>query len=310
MEASEKAKGGFERFDDIIFMVEKTLVTTAAMVMTVTVSLDILHRFTISEESRVAKILLGLMPGGGESESLMTWMTEWGAPVVSLIVTALLGAGLMAAFRAGQERECSRRDLWIGGLLAVVVSFAASWVMAEVASKTVCITLAAVATLGGLIRTVRQGNHRQTVLVLALGGLGIWGATMVRQDYIWSQELSLILLSWMAFLGGSMATRLHKHISVDALSKLVPKALAPWFRVAGLWATVGFCVYISALTYEHIFGEFGDFHSGETRPSTGMPSWTITLPVLISFVLMTLRFGAAAMDAMRNPSEPAPGGGH
>jgi TRAP-type C4-dicarboxylate transport system permease small subunit len=77
-----------------------------------------------------------------------------------------------------------------------------------------------------------------------------------------------------------------------------------------LWATVVFCVYISALAIEHVFGEFGDFHSGETRPSTGLPSWTITLPVLIAFVLMTLRFGSAAVDAMSNPSKPASGGGH
>ena len=216
----------------------------------------------------------------------------------------------MAAFRSGQERERSRKDLWIGAMLAVIVAGAVSWVMAELSSRVVCVSLAGVATVSGGWRAFRKSDYRQAVLIAVLGGIGIWGATLVRQDYIWSKELSLILLSWMAFLGGSMATRLQKHISVDALSKLVPKTLAPWFRIAGLWVTVVFCVYITALAYEHVFGEFGDFYSGETRPSTGLPSWTITLPVLAAFILMTLRFGAAAVDGMKNPSQPAPEGGH
>ena len=134
-------KSLFERVDETIFMVEKTLVTTAAMGMTVTVSLDILHRFTVSEESKLARILLGFIPGGRESESLTTWMTDWGAPAVSLIVTALIGAGLMAAFRSGQERERSRKDLWIGAILAVIVAGAVSWVMAELSSRVVCVSL-------------------------------------------------------------------------------------------------------------------------------------------------------------------------
>ena len=300
---SDETPSGLSWVDDAVFRVEKTLVTAAAVVMTVTVSLDILHRFVVADESRVANILLGLVgASGGESSALASAIIDWIAPLVTGVLLFAGGAGLAAAMRPRDQGPASRKFIFISGALAILLSFAVVWVMTELSSQTVCVGLVIAGAGATLVDALRRGAHGQAVLLGVMGAGGTWAALQVRQDYIWSQELSLILLSWMAFLGGSMATRLQKHISVDALSKLIPSSLAPWARAIGLLVTTGFCVYVSALSFEHVFDpEFGDFYSGEIRPSTGMPSWTITLPVLLAFALMTLRFGAATVDAFRNP---------
>lgn len=300
---SEEQRQGFDWIDEAVFRVEKTLVTTAAVVMTVTVSLDILHRFVVSDESVVANLLLGIFGLSlEEPTSLSTMITDWIAPLVTLLGVFAAGCGLSLATENSSQGDESRKRMWGWGVAAVLLTIATTWMIQEASSKTVCVGLVVIGAGGAGVRALKRGAVAQSLLLAILGGGGVWAALQVRQDYIWSQELSLILLSWMAFLGGSMATRLQKHISVDALSKLIPSALAPWARALGLLVTTAFCVYVSALSFEHVFDtEFGDFYSGEIRPSTGMPSWTITLPVLLAFVLMTVRFGAASIDAFINP---------
>ncbi|MEZ4466280.1 MAG: TRAP transporter small permease [bacterium] len=113
-----------------------------------------------------------------------------------------------------------------------------------------------------------------------------------------------MLLAWMAFLGGSMATRMEKHIQVDALSRVIPKALRPWARAIGLLITTLFCGYMAILAYEHVFGAQGDFGSGEIRPATRIPAWTILLAAVVSFMLMTLRFLGKTIDAFLHPQVP------
>ena len=54
----------------------------------------------------------------------------------------------------------------------------------------------------------------------------------------------------------------------------------------------------------------GDYNSGELRPSTRMPAWTIILSAVVAFGLMTVRFGAQTCAAFRNPQVPERELGH
>ena len=103
-----------------------------------------------------------------------------------------------------------------------------------------------------------------------------------------------------------MATRAGRHIQVDALSKVVPNQLRPWTRAIGLTIATLFCAYLTYLAYIHVFGATGDFYGGEIRPATRLPAWVIILSAIVSFGLMTIRFGAMSVDAFmdrRPPSE-------
>ena len=147
------------------------------------------------------------------------------------------------------------------------------------------------------VHALRRRRPLDMVLAIVLAYGGYLACATLKPGYNWAQELSLILLAWMAFLGGSMATRAGRHIQVDALSKLVPPSLRPWSRAIGLTIATLFCAYLTYLAYRHVFGANGDFHGGEIRPSTRLPAWVIILSAVVSFGLMTIRFGAMSVDA-------------
>jgi C4-dicarboxylate transporter DctQ subunit len=204
------------------------------------------------------------------------------------------------------------------GLLVahLVAAFWITWTFEPAAgfvverSAWVCASLLFLGMSGAMTHRLLLGETSVAFFLLVFGLLGARGCMVLRENFIWSQELSLILLAWLAFLGGSMATREKKHIIVDALSKLVPPSLGPWARALGMLVTTVFCGYIAALAFFHVFGDLGDFTSGERRPSTGIPAWTITLSMVVAFGLMTVRFGAQTLEAILHPTVPERGTDH
>jgi TRAP-type C4-dicarboxylate transport system permease small subunit len=347
---TKAAPPGFAaRIDAGIFRVEQILVTFAALVMTTTVSLDIVHRAFVSEESgAIAKLAeLGAQPG----LLIVLFMLGWGIYAAALrhrdlprpasrcamaaVFSVIVGVLFIAFVTVVPSEELPERSRWAFVAIAVGATGIFGWKLRSAGTASMGLLMAyLVATLwvtltfepdpgyviersawvcasllffgigGAMAHRLSLGELSVALFLGAFGVLGAWGCMLLRENFIWSQELSLILLAWLAFLGGSMATREKKHIIVDALSKLVPASLSPWARVLGLLVTTAFCGYIAALAFFHVFGDLGDFTSGERRPSTGIPAWTITLSMVVAFGLMTLRFGAETIDAFLKPSLP------
>ncbi len=301
--------------DHAVFRVEKILVTVAALVMTMTVFLDICFRSFSSPESQLAQKLvvalgwLGVSPSPGLYEGLRDYAT----PLILSVLTVLAG---LAIFTTGNARrdEADRRPAWWGwvyGGVALAVAYGFVKFITSQPSWRVCMALLLAGCLGFLVNAVRRKDWLAAALAVVVGALGAWAATKLPQDYIWSQELSLILLAWIAFLGGSMATRVRddsgtedKHLKVDAFARILPNGLRPWSRAVGLLVTTIFCAYFFALAYEHVFGPTGDFGGGERRPSTGIPAWLIIFAVVIAFGTMTVRLAARTVDAFLHPRPP------
>lgn len=292
-----------QRIDDGVYRVECALVTLAGVLMTATVSLDILHRAFISEESKLAEKLLALfgLVGVSNDEGNYAFFRDYIAPFCLCLVTFLGGWAISAAGRRYHKRPRSTRSGVIYGVAAIVLGYALVTFVKTASSNTVCTTLLLMGCVAWFINGVRRKARLDATLAVITGGLGAYVCQFLPQDYIWSQELSLILLAWVAFIGGSMATRAGRHIQVDALSRVLPKKLQPWSRAMGLTITCLFTAYLTYLAYEHVFGPMGDYNSGELRPATRMPAWTIILSAVVAFGLMTIRFGAKAYDAFRNP---------
>ncbi|MCA9545766.1 MAG: TRAP transporter small permease subunit [Myxococcales bacterium] len=301
--------------DEAVFRVEKILVTVAAMVMTTTVFLDICFRSFSSPDSQLARKLLTALGWFGVEKTEATYQTlrDYGTPTILVVLTFIAGG---AVFASGNVRrpEAERRPKWWGvvyGLVAVAIAWLFVQFITRQPSWQVCMTLLILGSVGFLYDAVRRKDWLASVLAVVVGALGAWASTKLPQDYIWSQELSLILLAWIAFLGGSMATRVRddsgtedKHLKVDALAKLIPQALRPWARALGLLVSTLFCAYILALAYEHVFGPTGDYAGGERRPSTKIPAWLIIFAMVVSFAIMTLRLAARTIDAFLNPRAP------
>jgi len=301
-----------QRIDDGVYRIECALVTLAGVVMTATVALDILHRAFITEESKLAeKLLAGLsLLGVSNDEGNYAFFRDYVAPLCLCVVTFLGGWAISVAARRHHKRAPSLKLGLVYGLVAVGLAYALVTFVRTASSQTVCMTLLLLGCLGWFVDGVRRRARLDAALAVIMGGLGAYVCQFLPQDYIWSQEISLILLAWVAFIGGSMATRAGRHIQVDALSRLLPKKLRPWNRAIGLLVTCVFTAYLTYLAYNHVFGPMGDYHSGELRPATRMPAWTIILSAVVAFGLMTVRFGAQTYHAFRNPQMPEGKLGH
>ena len=298
----------FGDLDEAVYSVERTFVTLAGLVMTTTVTLDIIYRAFASDRSQLATMLAGVIGRFGDpaSENTRNALDQFVAPAILTVGTFAAGWGLLAAARHHRGETTSRFVGAIAGLAMLGTSYGFIQILLHVPSRWVCMGL----WLGGsgifLVYAARRRHWRAAAITSIFAPFGAWGTSHAPQDYIWSQELSLILLAWMAFIGASMATKTRKHIIVDALARAIPSKLAPWSRALGLLATMLFCVYVAALAYEHVFGPTGDIASGEIRPATGIPGWVISLSVFTSFVLMSVRFLASTIDAFVRPRAHGP----
>ncbi len=291
------------RIDDGVYRIECALVTLAGVLMTATVSLDILHRAFVTEESKLAEKLLALcgLVGVSNDEGNYAFFRDYIAPLCLCLVAFLGGWAVNAAGRRHKNLEQSTKAGVTYGVIAVALGYGLVTFVKTASSQNVCTTLLLLGCAAWFIDGSRRNARLDAVLAVITGGLGAYVCRFLPQDYIWSQELSLILLAWVAFIGGSMATRAGRHIQVDALSRVLPKKLQPWSRALGLTITCLFTAYLTYLAYEHVFGPMGDYNSGELRPATRMPAWTIILSAVVAFGLMTIRFGAQAYEAFRSP---------
>ncbi len=285
----------FKRIDALVYSLEQRVVTVAAMLMTTSVCLDIVFRSLKGQQSEP---FASLMSGFGLLSEQRAGLETKLIPVVLLIVLPFFfGWAVYASLHRGEEGNLRRAlvngALWsIGGLLGSLFVY-------QVPSRFVCSILALF--IGGLITMRAAGIERVINVVLTL--LVIRGCLSLPQDYIWSQELSLILLAWVAFLGASMATYKNKHIQISALSGLIPAKAQPYIRPIGLIATAMFSAYISLSLISSVFGDKGSFSSGESRPATGIPAWVILFSGVVSFSLITLRSFAYGLWSLRDPQK-------
>jgi len=292
--------------DEAVYRTEVALVTIAALVMTATVSLAILHRSFESSDSLLAKKLLAFLGlfGVENTPDNQVFLTTWVTPAILCGIIYFVSRSIFVAAATRRGRVLSRRNGILAGGGGIIFAYLLLQVILSVSSRWVCTGLVLLGCSAWLYQSIRDKRRLDSILAVLLAYGGYLACATLRPGYSWAQELSLILLAWMAFLGASMATRSRRHIQVDALSKLVPHRFRPWSRALGLTIATLFCAYLTYLAYRHVFGANGDFYGGELRPATRLPAWVIILSALVSFGLMTLRFGAMSIDAYCRPRMP------
>jgi len=308
----ERPPSPLRRLDAGLYAAEQALVTLAAAVMVITVTLDILARAlrgAQTEPALSALSLFGLLPS-----QLPAGVTPTGAllpPLLAALAAFGFGWGAVASRRraargaagagAGEGAGSDRAAALKAGALSLALTYALCVAVYQAPSWVVCSALALLGLGAAAWGAWREGRPAAAGGLAALALVTAWLASRLPQDYIWSQELSLILLAWVAFLGGSMATYQHKHIEISALGKLVPPRARPLVRPAGLLATALFSGYVALLMGVGAFGPTGSLASGEVRPATGVPSWVILFAGVVSFGLIALRSLAYSLAAFRDP---------
>lgn len=150
-----------------------------------------------------------------------------------------------------------------------------------------------------------RGLHRAEDFLLAslLGALLILAVVQIglriffETGLEWAEPVSRIGVLWLALLGALGATRAHRHISIDALPRILPPK---WHRAA--WATAQLAT--AAICAMLAWYGWGMVQLEQEVPGhfvPGIPSWWPMLAFPAGFALMSLRF---ALSAFAEPPEP------
>jgi C4-dicarboxylate transporter, DctQ subunit len=132
----------------------------------------------------------------------------------------------------------------------------------------------------------------QTIIVVGLSTMIFFGALQVilrnffNSGIDWADLLVRALVLWLGFVGASLATRRGRHISIDAVSKLVKskKLQALRAKIVGI---------ISLILCLFLFKAAIDFTLVESQSNMtaflGIPVWIVFIVVPISLGLISLR---------------------
>lgn len=299
-------QGLLARLDRGVYAAEQGIITGSLLMMTLTYFLAIVHREMQSEVNAFDKLFLRLQgyPTIGEAkavegviEATTTLYTPLMLGIVAFIMAVLALLTRERTMLAEQPDSDPVRLVamsWPKRLGLSVVLVGVVWGLLTLVKITPARSMCLLSLAGMVGPALWLGiKHRQpTAVVSALlgGGLMAWFFMVrVQTTYIWSSELSNVLLMYVGFLGASMATKDGRHIKVDAVRKrIAPKNLPLYNAVSGV-VTVLFCLFLLVLTVQYMMGRIDH---GLLLEATELPEVIMSLPIGFALLLMVLRFSA------------------
>lgn len=291
------------RVDDALYAVERVLVTAFLVIMTLASFLKILADFLGKGETVAiypivffAFFIIGRVSAGssprleGQRKKQNILAVVWGllaSAYIWFVHASTLSLKTLER-RHGGELTPGSYDWFIGKITS-------SWVV--VLHLVVLVALLLYYELRtpvpedadsrGRFITARVGRLIGIGAVL-IGGLYL--SFKVGSGYSWGPQISLVLLLWMAFIGASMATYARKHLTIDAIRKVIPTRFERAFNALSFMLAAVVTTAFYLLSYHYLLKRLGDV------PEPGnIPDWVKVASIPVAFGLITLRFGCYAI---------------
>lgn len=139
-----------------------------------------------------------------------------------------------------------------------------------------------------------------TMIVLSF--LQIVLRNVAETGLIWIDPLLRHLLLWIGFAGAALATRLGRHISIDAVSRFLP---APWLmaaRVASGLLAAAICLLVANACLKIVRDEA----VAATHVFLGLATSHVQIVMPLAMLLMSYRFTLQVVETLqRIPVEPS-----
>ena len=111
---------------------------------------------------------------------------------------------------------------------------------------------------------------------------------------LWADIFLRHLVLWVGFIGASLATRDEKHISIDALSRLVPERFLPYVKLIVDAVTLVICLVLANAGYQFLGYEI----EANTILFNDIPAWPFQLIIPAGFALIAFRFFLKILERM------------
>jgi C4-dicarboxylate transporter DctQ subunit len=117
--------------------------------------------------------------------------------------------------------------------------------------------------------------------------LGAFQDFLVKLDFSWAQELSIIMLVWMAKFGAAFGVRVGIHVGVDVLVKRLKPRNQRIMVYISLFAGALFTAVIAVMGAEFVLEQY---EFGSQTPVLELPNWIAFLALPFASALMCFRF--------------------
>jgi len=141
--------------------------------------------------------------------------------------------------------------------------------------------------------------ERALVVLLLTGLLGLGLLQVIKRNLLasgifWADELLQHMVLWLGFLGASLATREHRHLSIDVLSHFLRARWQLWLGL--LVNTVA--LTIGLLLVQAAWGFVRSEYTAGTVLTFGVPTWLAQSIVPLGFGVITLRFALRLLETL------------
>jgi len=132
-------------------------------------------------------------------------------------------------------------------------------------------------------------QYAAATILFALTGLLMAAQILVRKGLglplVWAEDLTVFMFVWTTFLGAAVLYDRKQALAIDAfVTRLSPRAQTVIALGVDLLLLVAL-VYLCKLTWDFVLVQKAMGH--KLGGATGIPSWVLTLSVLVGFVSMS-----------------------
>lgn len=155
--------------------------------------------------------------------------------------------------------------------------------------------------LGRTVETVLLTAMLGAMILLAAGQIvlrNVWGT-----GFGWADEALRLMVLWVTMLGAVAASRDKRHVSVDALSRYLPKALSHW---TGRLIDALVAVICAVLAWQSWLFTAESLAADDRVLGGRLPAWTVQLILPVGFALIAYRYAVACLGRRAERAEPGP----
>ena len=136
--------------------------------------------------------------------------------------------------------------------------------------------------------------------LLGLGLLQVIERNMLASGIFWADELLQHMVLWLGFLGASLATREHRHLSIDVLSHFLPRRWQLWLELLINTAALVMCTCLVQAAWGLVRSEY----TAGTVLTFGVPAWLAQSIIPLGFGAITLRFAVRLVATLCQLAQP------
>ncbi len=160
--------------------------------------------------------------------------------------------------------------------------------------------------LAKALRLLHRGEDLLLVSLLLLMILLATGQILFRNFWgggvVWGDTLVRILVLWIGLMGAMVATRQKRHISMDVLTRYLPKRLRCLAAAAVELFSAAIC---AAVCYYSIRFVREEVTYGGTA-FAGVPAWVCEAIIPLAFSVIALRYLLLAVESFNKSRELRP----